>query len=366
MYNIPKRNKFTKLENGKMNKKILIIILIQLLIHSRFVIAQNEPLMVSSAEVTPQVKWDVSGQGASELGSLLTSENENFNALKAEIAVLLDQNKVLETEYLSLQREYEEFNQQVQQLKKEIKKVSPDIFEDSEERDERLQTLKRLHGDIEKLKSDILIKESRNNFLTGQLMDFDERKNLWKLKLSDLEYQRREMQMEVRLKEYELQESDRQKRARQEEIKKQLQKNLEAEEDISKKIEEIEGGRFYSPQKAQKEQMENEQLVSRYRTLAKQKEFQIRENDILKRKFEYVSKAKGGVIESKNDKYDALSRAVNILERKIEKINMTLEKSLKQKKEKTELLQEFVKSEKENQDLRNRISELQEEMNLSR
>jgi len=72
-----------------------------------------------------------------------------------------------------------------------VAEVSPENWEEKRERERKVNALKTFYDDVEKLRNDILIKESKVTYLTGQLIDLEDKQRIWKLRVSDLEFQKK-------------------------------------------------------------------------------------------------------------------------------------------------------------------------------
>jgi hypothetical protein len=296
---------------------------------------------------------------SSPTGSDLSAHDDDFNYIKSEIARLLQENKKLELKYAALKQRLESLKEGVAVREKETSKTMPEEWQQDRDHQRRINSIKALYSDAEKLKDDLVVKKSRNAYLSGQLLDLEEKQRLWKLRYSDLEFFKRETELDIKMLEYELKDRQ-QKRDRQvNDLRRQIQKSMEEEREILNRVSAIEEGTYYSPAMAAALESENDQLEIKLQAIDHELEFKNRELDILEKKRMLAAKSRGVVAGKKLEERNRLRQDVEILKQKASELNAELEESLTHKLEREEILKDFVRIQQENDKLRTQVSEIE-------
>jgi len=301
----------------------------------------------------------------SQTGATLSSRENEFQYIRAEIARLLKENKQLEAEYAALKEQLDGLKDVVKDKEHEVEKIAPRDWEEKRSRERQINSIKALYQDAEKLKNDLVVKKSRNAYLSGQLLDLEEKQRLWKLKLSDLEFLKREVELDIKMMEYELTERRQSKEQEVNDLRSKIQKNMEKERELLNRISAIEDGSYYSPSKAARMEEENDQLEITMRAYQHEVAFKEREIDILDKKRVLAAKSTGYVMNKKLEERNQLRKDVEILKSRAEQLNVVLESSLEQKIKRESVLQDFVHMQQENDTLRTQLSELERTLNSS-
>ncbi|HLF19012.1 MAG TPA: hypothetical protein VI749_09035 [Candidatus Omnitrophota bacterium] len=298
-----------------------------------------------------------------EFSQSLEDQKNEFDTIKQEIGRLLVDNKKFEAEYQALKQQLDELKGTFETKEKRFEKFVPKNMEEERDQQRRINSLKALYQDVEKLKNEIMMKKSRTTYLTTQLIDLEEKQRLWKMKLTELEITKREIELDIRMKEYEVNEHQRGKDATLNELQDKIQKALDEERELLSRISAIEDGVYYSPAKAVELETQNDELTLRVQSLEKDLEFAHRETEILEKKRLLASKSRGSSILKKQVEKRELEGQVEELRRRMEQLNALMDESIARKAEKEGLLQSFVQMEQDNQKLRTQIEEMESKIN---
>ena len=174
------------------------------------------------------------------------------------------------------------------------------------------------------------------------------------------------MELDIKMLEYEISEKRRMKEQKVNDLRQKIQKNMEEERDILSRISAIEDGSYYSPLKAATLESENDQLAISAQALEHEIEFKKRELDILDKKRLLVAKSRGVVANKKLEERNQLRKEVDLLKSKIDELNIALEESLTKKIQRETILRDFVHIQKENDELRTQLSDLERDLNSGR
>jgi len=143
-------------------------------------------------------------------------------------------------------------------------------------------------------------------------------------------------------------------------LRRKIQRNLDEERELLSRIAAIEDGSFYTPRKAEILEEENLEFDHKLGALKKNKEFQGREYNILKKKRLIAIKSKEPLIQKKEKERAELIGQVGVLENRADQLNATLEESLKRKVEKDFLMKDFIELQQENEALRTKVEALKD------
>lgn len=282
--------------------------------------------------------------------------------LKMRVDRLLEENKKLKAEYQDVYAEHQRLQGLTNQYGSQIEKLRDNSKNMENTRKGQKGKLAYLKEDLEKAQGDILLKETKNALLKGNLLDVDDQQRLLKLQYADLEYQKRELEMELQLKTIDVQDKALAQEKELQALKLQLQDSLGQEAQLAYQLKEIETTTVGAPQKAEQLEKENKELESRVMELERQVEFKTKENSLLKDKELLNTKSLENGLSSREEKKKDLQKKVDALEAKYNKLNQDVETSLTDQNKRKELTQKVIEIDKENQNLRDKIAELTEKI----
>ena len=323
-----------------------------------------QPIEKETAQ--PEAKPAVPSKPAYELGASPDGKKDDFDYIKAEIERLLIENKKLESEYEALKHKVDELKARAHEMEREAEvKHTPADEEWAEDRSHQkeLNALKAVYGGAEQLRNEIMVKKSRTAYLSTELVDLEEKQRPWKLKLSDLEFLKRELELDIQLLHYELDARAQKQQDAVNKLQEEIQKNLMAERGFLDVIDEVEQGSLNDPQKLMSLFEENETLEIKALNLAHDAEFQDRENDILDKKRILLSQSKGNILNEKQQQKEQLLEEIEQLRGRVDKLHISLDRSLQEKSRREDMLKDFVFLQQENDKLRNQITEIHAQLN---
>lgn len=306
--------------------------------------------------------FSVSAQPAEETGVSSVfgpSHYETLNALKAKIAILLEENRKLQSEYDLLEEQYQQWQQNVDTYRNEVGTLIGESVEKQKRQLARKHSFQVVDDELTKLESDVLLKESKITYLKGQILDMEDKQKIKDLQLADLQYQQRELDMEWKMEQFELEEAIRHQQEEIEELKMQLRRNLEKEKELYHSMSNMQKESKVAPEKIQQLQKENrelEQKIGELETLAGLKKKEI---DLFKDKRLLARRTAEHDIWQTEQERLQWEQKVQKLEGNFDALNATIEKTLSDQSRKRTLVEDVLRIDKENQELQSRITELQ-------
>jgi len=313
------------------------------------------------AEAAPFNSASVSSGGVSS-GSARHSVLDN---IKSQIALLVEENQRLSSEYRSLQQEYADLQKVVKQNENEMREIELESNSRSAREEEQKQLVKTYYEDLDGINNHILIQESQNMYLRGELLDVEESQGLMRFQLADLQNQKRELELQLKTKEFYSEEEHQKFQGEINSLKKKLKSYLEKEEEMMSQIREQEQGNSSLPQSVEKLRQKNEEFNDELTDLQRKKDFKSREVEALEAKRLFLSESVKALKEQKEKERVALQQRLEQLETEYAALNDTVTLVLLRQSVKRKLLDETIKMDKENQILRDRIAGLKEKIKVS-
>jgi len=286
----------------------------------------------------------------------------SFEIIKADVATLMIENQKLEARYDKLNTKLNSLRTFVQSQKKAISELNQDgkqVFQDRHVKNKSIDYLKE---NYENMQDNYLVKESKNSYMQGEILDLEEGATLWQLRLADLDYRKRELLMELKYKEYIIENAQRNQQSVVDELKEKLQYILEQEQKVNQRISQIKKNTSSFPETIHRLSRENNKLGDEVDILEQKKYFQDKENNILKDKKLLIAKSTGKVLENKEVEKDQLKEVVTRLENEYQNLNEKVNASLNQQDNKKKLLQGIILLDEENRDLKKMIQNLEEKI----
>lgn len=287
---------------------------------------------------------------------------DEFEATKAQLDILLRKHAELEKENNALENELAEIQESLEQEKKAVEGWRQKWSLENKLNDKENSALSSLHNKIKALDDERLLKESRNAYLRSQLIELDDQQRIRNLQLSDLGYQRKELQMDFKLKEFQLEEHQQKQGQEIERIKKSIEVNKEQQKKIEAQINTLENEHAVYPGKIEQLQGEVSRLEFQVGAVERQKALKEKENNYLKDKKVYETRALEDEFWKAQEEQANLQRDVRDLETKLDAMNEIMDASLVSQDHKIKLTSELIRIDSENQSLRDRIVELQQKI----
>ena len=282
----------------------------------------------------------------------------SFDAIKRDIAMLLKENHVLEDRYRDVEADHSSVKQAFDQKRAEVDSLRDESGIILEKDKNNQYAIKSIYGDIETLKSEILIKKSRISHLHGQILAMEEKQDMWEAQLKKLKNE--ELQMEMDAKGGQLTVEDIIRKQKQEiaNLQKEVGELNVKRDELFEKYKSLAGLANGSPDYIKDLKNENALLKKKISVLQKERDLLFREQDHLSKKQKIMRHKIPGNI-GYNEEYEKeLSREVSNLEERYRNLNATLQNKINRAERFRELSQEFVAASKANQELRRKLGEI--------
>ncbi|MCA9400177.1 MAG: hypothetical protein KC713_01020 [Candidatus Omnitrophica bacterium] len=292
-------------------------------------------------------------------------QNSSLNAIdsiKNEIQSLIIRNKSLKAEQEKLLREMQSLEETVETKNKTVKRLKSEAQKASDIYARHKEVLEYPIEDPDQLKSEILLQESKNKFLMGQLMDVQDQQKVRKLKLADLQFEKRSLLLELKEKEFHYEEQSRKYEMEIARLQDELEFHLSQEQEIQMMLQQLQAERETFPHLIQRLKQENEDLEHKINHLNRRIEFTKRENTHLKNKRALFTKVNEGDLISSKNTLETLQEEVSQLRMAYDTLSDKAQSRLSARKEKTEILKQIVDLDKENQVLREQIATIKEQI----
>jgi len=283
---------------------------------------------------------------------------ESFTRIKEKIAVLLVEHKKLKARYDFLRKDFLALKEAVEQKEQEIKDIRNQGNQVHLSRQQVKDFINNSQQRLEELRNEILLKESKNVYLTGELVDVDEKQRLRKLQLSELQIQKRALQMDLKLKDMGKKDREKTNKAPLEDLQKNLKKIQDEEQELIRTIAVIEEKRSSQPQKARVLKLENEKLEREIAEWKRKQSLKDRELAYLKDKKEFERNSVMEELIGKRTEKAVLEEELKQKELKYKALDEAARISLEQQEKERELLAEIVTMDQINQELRKQVSDL--------
>ena len=286
----------------------------------------------------------------------------SYNAmenLKKEIEILLEENRKLTNEYQHLQDKFFNIQKQVQEKDHNLRIQEKQITPTAKLRKQQEAALDHLSNNLADMEGQILLQRSKNNYLSTELIDIEQKQKLWELQLTDLELQKRQLQMDLKMKNFLNDESEEKQSDELNQLKKQIQADLDQQAEYERLSQEITSSVYASSEEKNRLKAEMDEIQEEIAALERKKEFKERENALLRNKRLYLIKSSEGEVQEKERLEEGLKSRVNQLEERYKQITSQVNNTLTDQSEKQAIWKNFIKLDRENQSLRSSISDLQ-------
>ncbi len=294
-----------------------------------------------------------------EFGSPVESKGRNALArIKAEISFLLKENKQLELQFEMLQREYQSLYKKVDLDSTKFERTYRSAMASREKHALYKQKAEDFREQVAGKQNKALIYKTRISYLKGIKLDVEEKENLLTLKMAALDKEKRELELEVELKEQLQLSKHNQSESEIERLKTRLMALLEKEKEYVQKISELDEQRVEIPGKVAVLTEQIEALKIDVAIADKKRALLVRENDIMKKKRLLLQRRSEEMLSKKRDERESLMNIVGQLQSEHDSLDSSLKNSLAKKHDKKRLMDDFIKIDKKNQDLRSKITEL--------
>lgn len=307
----------------------------------------------------------VSAQPQSAISSADPADREphwakTLESIKSDVDRIIRENNALQVEYNTLKERILDVQTSIDAHKLENQKIEQDIA-----RTQRLISQEQLTRDamaqkLERLTQEGLTSQAKIDALKDQLATYDEKMRLWTLQINDLELEKKQLDLELQAQE-DLQRALESGQA--DEVARMREKIAAAQTQTAQEQQAADGEQAQNRQaKEEVDQLiaENKALEDKIAELQQQKAAQLVVNDEWRRKnaqqgmpAEYAQKMK----EKK-----ALESDIVKLEAQLDEVKRSVEQSLEVQNKRRGLLDQILSLDKENRELRKKISDLKAKM----
>lgn len=294
-----------------------------------------------------------------ELDHFESSAYEKMNGMKTSITTLLKENKQLELQYVTLLEEYNRLQEELSIFAGEISDLTKEYVKKKDLEKEKEHSVQRLQKDLNSLNDELLLKKSRNAYLNARLLDTDAKTKILQLKLQDLQFAQRELELVAKQKEFALSEKKRKSEGEIAQLREQIQYNIEKTEGILKHVQQIEEESLSYEKTIQSLDMENKDLENQLSEKEKQHQFNDQELSLLKNKKLYLTRKAEHLMFQKEQERNELKAVVDELGQQLAEIKAKVNISFSRQGTKREIVDSLLNIDKENQELKERIQNIQ-------
>ena len=329
---------------------------------SRFILITISILCISLSSIFLCDAWSQNEEYFSDPSSFQSKNYGQMHSMKAEITELLRVNHTLSREYNSLYTEYQSLQSQANQYTDEQNFLQDNLDETRRKRQEKTAVIRKLGQELDVMQNEIILKESKNAFMRGELLDFDEKQRLRRLQLKDLEYEKRELEMQIEMRSFHEEDVKRDQKEELNELKRDLQKYIEKEQDLRGQIEEIKADALNFSKKIDDYEIDNFDLDVKIKQAKMKRDLMQKQISIMKDKMLIHERSQSIPLIDKEREKVALQEAVQALQDRYNSLNQKVQTSLSMKSKNQELMKNVIEIDRENQGLRDRITNLQKKI----
>ena len=295
-------------------------------------------------------------------GAPLSRSLQSLESLKTHIAVLMKENNQLEVQYALLKREYDVLNETYMKYAARLDTLKREREQEARIIDERRSRINELEAQLPDTEANKLVLKSRIAFTNQKLLDMNEQLRLLKLKISDLEFELRDIEMALKVKKYNAKELEQQQQRKLQELRDAYARNMEMEKKLLAEIEHISSQGKTADDKISRIKDESEEMATRIAQIKTKIDMQKKENELLRKKKLYELRLSENKIWQYDQKKLALEESVTGLEKKAEALGAKIELSRNKQMQKREILDTIMRIDQENQNLKDKIFDLQQKI----
>jgi hypothetical protein len=302
-----------------------------------------------------------------QAATLAHAESESyvaFQTIQKEIATLAHENQLLKKQYEILNKEREQLLAEHKMESQEAERINALTQRRVEGQMQGQSSVGALEREVERIRGDMMLKETRLSYLSGEMLGMEERQKLWKLKIADLQYEKEQLEMELKRKELLTSEKKHKQEIALLDLKQTLMGKIQEEEAIraQMKILHEHGGdpMGYVRQLRKKNESLRRELEQRRKDRAKRGQglSQLDEETPL-----LQSVATDNRVLTPED-LARLEIEVAALEKEYTTLSEGIEASLSEQAQRKKMLVQVIAIDKQNQDLRQKITQLTEQVNI--
>ncbi len=301
-------------------------------------------------------------QKVSLSGMAYSSSYEEINMLKTNVYELLSENQNLQSEYEGLKKQYEQLAARLKEHENKLNSQKLNDQKNKHYREYQFDTISDLNKSVQQLQNDILIMDSRILYIKAQLIDLDDKESILRLKKADLSLEKQDLELELKRAVQNTQKPQVQQEDKLTRLKRTLEERLQQEENLKNLIIEIEQKQITTPAQEQELTQEIGRLEKELSQLKDLYDIRQTEVELISSKMSYKEKSVDGVVRYKKDKKDDLEKTVTQLESEYMQMAEKIDNSYHKKQSHAQMVEDIIGIDKENQQLREKISTLQEKI----
>ncbi|MBZ0165440.1 MAG: hypothetical protein K8I00_01445 [Candidatus Omnitrophica bacterium] len=286
------------------------------------------------------------------------SRYDTMRSVKEEITGLINENKQLEEHYSLLKEQWESRRQQNAPLPKTT--VQRSAQQPVEQKPVRPAVITPVP--VQPFSAGDKPQPLDSRSLKGEVVDPHGALTLLELYLADLRYQRRELELDLKL--HKVKQQDRRGEAlqAQTQLKNEIQSGLIKERQLMQALQRKQEEVTQAPQENIRLKKENSALERELPALQKKVEFKDREIEILKNKITLQQKSADPVLSKEEKERQVLEARIKERRERYESLSKLVGTSLRRQERKKQLLRDIIAFDKENQDLQEKIVELNDKI----
>ena len=278
--------------------------------------------------------------------------------IKAETKALLEENEKLNAEYEFLRQKLSGMKDSLETLKKAVEKQESENKSFKVVHEEQSKKDSSLKDQVTVLDDEVKAIQSENEDLQRKLADVEEKNKLWDVQAASLENQKQEAAMDVKIDEAKQEEALRGEAAAVQELQEQLTKFQKEDEQLSQTIAELTQEQQSLVKGIEEGKTQNRELEDKVARLRRQTETKRLENERkrqeLKKRIDPALRVPPDLIQEKQ----RLEVEVANLSSQLESLNKSAVESNSVLARKRELMNQIMRLDAENQELRNTIADL--------
>lgn len=279
-----------------------------------------------------------------------------FEQVKKDIADLFAENSRLEEEYKELKSRVLEIQSDINTYKLENKGLEQEIEQARNLTEKQRYTRDSLSQKIELLKKEVAGNEEKSRALETELSSYDEKLKTWQAKIADLENQKNLLTTQLQEEEAQRQRILQGESEEIKVLKDQLSSMQGEENNVLQAIEASQQENQKAMEEIEVLKSENKNLDDQIAGLQRDKEAKVRENAELQKQAGSVKMSPEYT--RKLQEKTAVEARIKKLEGELENVRKSLESSVGLQSQKRELVNQIMSVDKENQELRRKVSEL--------
>jgi predicted nucleic acid-binding Zn-ribbon protein len=278
--------------------------------------------------------------------------------LQAESKTMRDENDKLNSEYNMLQEKLSGLQDSITKLRTEISGQEAENKRLQQKQRERVESDDGVRQNVQKAEKEVAGLEAQNNKLSQDLAELEEKNNLWETKLSGLQVQKRELLLDMKLQEFANEESSGKEDDELKALTRQLVDVQGREAGLRKALAELGTQSQALPPETEKLKAENKVLADQIvglETQRKQKEIENKKMEEENRRIAAAGPQLPGELVKQQK---ILENQIAGLETQLESLRQSVAQAKAVLDKKREMMDEIMRLDSENQDLRNRINDL--------